>query len=96
MSNVDTTKFSAYLDAFHRAYVETVVEHVPAQMRGFLERFSRLPCRVIGYVSTNFGVAFEYVPRPEETTVGHSSSRIEDFFLGRSEQRPKPPHNDPV
>jgi hypothetical protein len=82
VANVDAEAFSTYLDCFHRIYRETVEAHVPEGMRGFLDRFSRLPCGVVGYVSTNFGVAFEYEAGKSGIRMEHSSARIEDFFLG--------------
>ena len=80
MANVDDASFATYLATFHSTYSDTVEAYVPAGMRGFLDRFSRLSCEVVGYVSTSFGVAFEYVPGSEGIRVGHSSARVEDFF----------------
>ena len=82
MANVDAAGFSTYLDTFHRVYRETVEAHVPDNLRGFLDRYSRLPCTVVGYVSTSFGVAFEYEPGDYDVRVEHSSARIEDFLTG--------------
>jgi hypothetical protein len=86
VAHVDVEDFSAYLDKFHRVYRETVEAHVPENLRGFLDRYSRLPCSVVGYVSTSFGVAFEYEPGDYDIRVAHSSARIEEFLTGAPAQ----------
>lgn len=82
MLHVDTDAFARYLDSFHRAYTSTVEAHIAPGMRGFLDRFSRLPCGVRGFVSTSLGVAFEYLPDGEGVFAEHGSARIEELFCG--------------
>lgn len=82
MEHIDAAGFAEYLDTFHHTYVETVEAHVPDGMRGFLDRFSRLPCGIRGFVSTSHGVAFEYLSEGDGIDVGHGSAPIEELFSG--------------
>ena len=81
MSNIDTIGFGEYLKVFHETYIEGVERFVEPDWHGFLDRYPRLPSRIKGYVSTTFGVAFEYIEEGAGVEVTHSSRRVEFMLL---------------
>lgn len=82
MPNVTEQGLQSYLKVFHEAYTETVESLVPAKFRSRLLRQALLPAEIIGYVSTQFGVAYEYgTPGVLQITTTRSSRRIEDLVL---------------
>jgi hypothetical protein len=81
VANIGAGDFRTYLEVFHETYLHGVERHIDPDMRGFLDRYPRLPCRIKGYVSTSFGVAFEYVGGNEQVAVERSSRRCEFMLL---------------
>jgi hypothetical protein len=80
VANLREEGLEAYLRTFESTYRDTVEAHIEPGLRAGLERYGLLDRRLIGYVSTNFGVAFEYTEEPRgdkgiETVRG--SQRIE-------------------
>jgi hypothetical protein len=61
--NVTDSGLAHYLDVFHKEYSGTVERLIPAHLRGNLLRYSLLgTSSIAGYVSTQYGAGFEYVP----------------------------------
>lgn len=82
MPNVDETNMREYLKVFHETYVATVDQFLDADERGRLERYSMLPAKIIGLVSTQHGAGFEYEPADEMAYAGRRASRgIEDILV---------------
>jgi hypothetical protein len=80
VANLREETLEGYLRTFESTYRDTVEAHIEPGLRGSLERYGLLDRRLIGYVSTKFGVAFEYTEEPRgdkgiETVRG--SQRIE-------------------
>lgn len=79
--NVTEDEFKRYLEEFHSSLDETAKTFLPDHARELLH-MSLLPARIVGYVSTQYGVAFEYIP--SETTsveVIRGSARVEDLLF---------------
>ena len=85
--NVTEQGLRSYVEAFHQT-LRTVSEQFfePAQANLLLHR-SLLPAKIICYVSTQFGVAIEYLPATETTieTV-RGSARVEDLITNPPEK----------
>lgn len=81
MGNVTDSQLAAYLATFHAEYNETVERYVPPEHRMRLDRYSRLPTSITGYVSTQKGAGFEYGLPGSGISVLRSSRAIEDFFV---------------
>lgn len=80
--NATEQDLAAYMRVFLNTLEETAAEYLSEQLRGQLWHTSLLPADVICYVSTQFGVAFEF-KRSAETrirTVG-GSARVEDLLF---------------
>ena len=91
--NVTASEFHAYLEKFHSTLEDTATQHLPPEVVQQLFHLSIRPSGIRGYVSTQFGVAYEYIPSLTGIDVGTSSKRIEDFFLntpGRFHRLPIP------
>jgi hypothetical protein len=77
-----------YLVTFHSSLDELASRYLPPDMRRKLTHTARLPSRVVGYISTQFGLAIDYDP-PERRTgseqtsydILRGSERIEDLVL---------------
>jgi hypothetical protein len=80
--NVTDSQMEAYLQTFHDEYIRAVEQFIPPDERQRLQRYSLLPAKVTGYVSTQFGAGYEYEIGEAELSVRHGSGRIEDLFLG--------------
>jgi len=81
-ANLTEEGLRKYLTLFHETYLESVERFVLPEFRRTLPRYLFLPTRIVGYVSTNFGAAFEYVDGDPVVEVRRSSARIEDFVTG--------------
>ena len=86
--NVTADDFKAYLVEFHRVLEQTARQYLPPGHQRKLVHTVALPCRVVGYVSTQFGVAVDYDPPvqrtgEERTTIDviTGSKRIESLVL---------------
>jgi hypothetical protein len=80
--NVTAREFRSYLETFHSTLETTAVQFLPPDLVHSLFHLSFLPFGVRGYVSTQFGVAFEYVPSALGIDVIKRGRRIEDLFFG--------------
>lgn len=71
-----------YIFAFHQTLEQTATQFLQTDLHAELLHLSLLPARIIGYVSTQFGTAIEYLPA-EATTVEivRGSARVEELFL---------------
>lgn len=80
--NVSEDALRLYLETFVSTVEETASSFLPPDVKNNIVHLSVLPARIIGYVSTQYGVAFEYV-RAETTTIEikRGSSRVEDLLL---------------
>ncbi len=88
MANISESAFGDYLQVFHDTLIESAGRFLPARLRGNLHHMARLPCRVRGTVSTQFGVSIDYDPfapgaaLPNSTySVTSTSQRIEEAIF---------------
>ncbi len=80
--NVTEDAFRTYLNLFHQTVETTAQQFLPPEHKTSLLHLSLLPARIIGYVSTQFGVAIEYIPSSQtEVQIVRGSARIEDIFV---------------
>jgi hypothetical protein len=82
--NITEGEMETYLRTFHEEYLRSVEEFIPdADTRGHLLRYSLLPCKITGYVSTLLGAGYEYSrPSHDETIeVVRGSRRVEELFV---------------
>lgn len=83
MENLSDIAFRDYLERFHSALEETAKKYLAGEFRGKLLHLSYLPARIVGYVSTSFGVAWEYIPQNVNTLeIRTGDDRVEDLFFG--------------
>lgn len=82
MATIRSDGFRAYLEAFHRVYREKLVAYVPEQYHGDLLRIQHLQdSKIVGYVSTTYGVGYEYQPGAAGSLeVSFGSRRVDEFF----------------
>jgi hypothetical protein len=79
--NVTEEQFGLYLDVFHSSLQETAQRFIPDRARDLLH-LSLLPARIVGYVSTQFGVAYEYTPAEVVSVeVVRGSARVEELLF---------------
>ncbi len=82
--NVTADGFKAYLDEFHSTLESTAAQYLPSDKVRLLSHLSFGPCPIRGYVSTQFGVAWEYLPGSSQSLeIVSGSRRVEDLFLDR-------------
>jgi hypothetical protein len=80
--NVAEDTLCSYISLFHQTVEETACQFLPIEHRSSLLHLSLLPARIVGYVSTQFGVAIEYIPSTQtEIQVVRGSARVEDLFV---------------
>jgi len=81
--NVTAEQFGAYLRVFHDTLAETAAQSLAPQVASRLRHLAYLPGRIMGYISTQHGVAFEY-KRAAATTfeVILGSARVEELLVG--------------
>jgi len=82
MANIKEDEFCAYLEAFHRVYQDKLAAYVPEQYHGDLLRVQHLQnSKIVGYVSTTYGVGYEYQPGVSgNLEVSYGSRRVDEFF----------------
>jgi hypothetical protein len=79
--NVRKDQYRTYLEHFHDSLDSMARKLIPIEA-GRLRHLSLLPARIIGHVSTQFGVAFEYLAAKETAIEIHSgSARVEELLL---------------
>lgn len=79
--NTTASELSAYIDVFHSTLEATAARYLPTGLPGSLFNLSFLPSKIRGYLSTQFGAAFEYVGSGSGIEVVSHSRRIEALFL---------------
>ncbi|MBI4833445.1 MAG: hypothetical protein HY811_01310 [Planctomycetes bacterium] len=84
--NVSEIEFKQYLETYHKTLEETVNKFLPKEYVTKLWSFAIQPSHIIGYLSTNFGIGYEYVPGKNDIQIVRGSSRIEDLFLKTTKQ----------
>lgn len=83
MPNVSEAGLRVYLIRFHDAYRSTAEHFFAAADREGLSRYPLLDHGIRGYVSTQFGAGFEYLPPPATGIVTvHHRSRVEFMLAG--------------
>jgi hypothetical protein len=81
--NINEAQLVKYADTFHSVLLETANEYLPAEIRNNLLNLSFLPAHIVCFVSTSFGVAFEYhSSEATKFTSVRGSKRIEYVFTG--------------
>lgn len=82
MVNVTEKGIREYIDAFLRTIDETAKQFLPQESLSLLIHTSLLPSRVVAYVSTQYGVAIEYL-KSERTQIEvvRGSARVEELLL---------------
>ena len=80
--NATEEQLKKYLETFHKSLEETAKEFLPKDQISNLLHLSFLPAKITGYVSTQFGIAIEYI-QSEKTYIEFKkgSSRVEDLIF---------------
>jgi hypothetical protein len=80
--NITAEQFKHYLEVFHQTLQETASNFLPVEAQKDIWYLAFLPARITGFVSTQFGVAFDYAPEYEQDVkVNCGSARIEDLIV---------------
>jgi len=81
-ATIRSDDFRAYLEAFHHVYSDKLDVYVPEQYHGDLLWVQHLQnSKVVGYVSTTYGVGYEYQPGAGGSIeVSFGSRRVDEFF----------------
>ncbi|MDQ3650327.1 MAG: hypothetical protein M3458_08670 [Acidobacteriota bacterium] len=80
--NVTGQNFKEYLETFHFTLKETAIRDLKPEAQQRSDHLSLQPARIVGYVSTHFGVGFEYFPADKTTIdVEVGNARIEDLLV---------------
>ncbi len=80
--NVTEAEIKLYIEVFQKTLLEQAIKYIPEELHSELRHLSVLPAEIKCYVSTQFGVAFEYIPASTTTiTTVRGSARIEDLVL---------------
>lgn len=80
--NVTDEDLRNYIEIFTETLEETARQYLPPNLRKELLHLSLLPSKIIGYVSTQLGVAIEYIPGEiKEIEIRRGSARVEDLFI---------------
>jgi hypothetical protein len=81
MNLVERT-FKEYLEVFHSTLSKSADEYFPANLSHKLLHLSFLPAQITGYVSTQFGIGFEYIPAKETSIkIVIGGVRVESLFV---------------
>lgn len=77
--NITENGLKKYLEVFHTTLEKTAKDFLPSDLQQQIINLSFFPSKIIGYVSTQFGVGFKYYPF-EKTIIEirKGSARIED------------------
>lgn len=82
MPNVTEEGLRLFVETFHRVLDETASANLDPDHKRQLLHVSLLPARITAYVSTQLGVAVEYVAATETSiSVVKGSSRVEDLLV---------------
>ena len=83
MGTVSNEAMQRYLETYRDAYLRSADQFIDEASRTSLVRYQLLAGKTIGYVSTQFGAAFEYVQdaRGPSITVVSGSPRVEDLLV---------------
>jgi hypothetical protein len=88
MSHVSGDALREYLRVFHHTLRDTADRYLPAGHSSRTTHLSQLPARVVGYVSTQHGVAIDYDPLPSSEAASEpvieivsGSARVEELVL---------------
>lgn len=88
MPTVSNDQFRGYLQKFHQVYLSKLADWVPPQYRGNLLRNGHLgKATISGYVSTTYGIAYEYRPGTPGVIEVLSGSRRADSVLFRCSRK---------
>lgn len=82
MKHITEEGITKYIEEFHRTLDEVASRFFSLEQSKNLLHKSLLPAKIICYVSTQFGIAFEYIPASStsiETVRG--SARVEDLLI---------------
>ena len=80
--NVREDGLKEYIETFYSTLCETSDKYLPQEFRSKLLHLSFLPAHVIGYTSTQYGVAIEYEPTDETVIeIKRGSARVEDLLI---------------
>lgn len=80
--NVTVEEFEAYIRAFHECLETSAATYLQAEVRPKLLHLSLLPASITGYISTQFGVAIEYLKAAETSIqVIRGSARVEELLI---------------
>jgi hypothetical protein len=80
--NVTTEDLEAYIVAFIKCLEESAAKYLPTEVRPQLLHLAALPARITGYVSSQFGVAIEYVKAADTSIrIIRGSARVEDLLV---------------
>ncbi|MEK7450255.1 MAG: hypothetical protein AAB019_12335 [Planctomycetota bacterium] len=84
--NLNETEFKQYLETYDKTLKETAIKFLPQDAISKLWAFAIQPSHVVGYLSTNFGIGYEYVQGKGDIQIIRGSLRIEDLFLKTTKQ----------
>ncbi|MDQ3181738.1 MAG: hypothetical protein M3Q33_14630, partial [Acidobacteriota bacterium] len=74
--------FKEYLEVFHSTLSQTAEEYLSPNKSNKLLHLSFLPAQIVGYVSTQFGVGFEYISAKETSIkIVIGGARVENLFF---------------
>jgi len=79
--NLIERTFKEYLETFHSILSQTATQYFQPNLTHKLLHLSFLPAQIIGYVSTKFGIGFEYIPAKEtKIKIVIGSKRVENLL----------------
>lgn len=80
--NATDDMLTRYVEMFHDTLREVSARFFSGEQSKQLLHNSLLPAQITCYVSTQFGVGFEYLATPEtKIEIAHGSARVEDLFV---------------
>jgi hypothetical protein len=80
--NVTNEMLNHYIEVFNETFLSTGRHFLSEETLKSLERYPLIQGGITGYISTQFGLAIEYLGEESSgITIINSTSRIEDFFL---------------
>jgi len=80
--NVREEQLRTYIEVFCSTLQRTAKDYLAKEYHKELLHISLLPAKITGYVSTNYGVAMEYVPAKDtQITTKGGSGRVEDLLV---------------
>jgi hypothetical protein len=81
-TTVSDGQLQEYFHTFHRVYREKCAAAIPNRHRGHLVRYGFLPSKLVAYVSTMWGVGYEYQPgSPGDLEILKGSARVEELLF---------------